>query len=58
MKQYMSDNKVDHLKYLDYEEHWLEDKTKKFYQIASHYDNFISQQSKLEQELDALRAKI
>ena len=30
----MEENKIDHLKYLDYEEHWLEDKILKFNQFS------------------------
>lgn len=47
MKHYMKENKIDHLKYLDYEEQWLEDKINKFNQIANHYDQLLEQKQKL-----------
>lgn len=57
MKEYMREHKIDHLKYLDYEEYWLEDKIQKFYQFASNYDAFVAVNNKLEEELDTLRVK-
>jgi hypothetical protein len=58
MRTYMSDNKIDHLKYLDYEEQWLEDKITKFGQIASHYDTLLLRRQRLEEELDTVRVRV
>jgi predicted transcriptional regulator len=57
MKQYIKNNKIDHLKYLDYEEQSLEDKINKFNQIANHYETLLNHRRQLEEELDTLRAK-
>lgn len=49
---------MDHLKYLDEEEQWMEMKVSKFNQISTHYDRLVEQKEKLEEELDTLRAKV
>ena len=58
MKEYMVEHKIDHLKYLDYEEHWLEEKITKFNDLSRNYDNFLSIQRKFVEELDCLRVKL
>jgi len=58
MNAYMAQKKIDHLKYLDEEEQWLESKVSKYTLITTHFDKLTTQKNKLEQELDAIRAKI
>ncbi len=54
----MKRDKIDHLKYLDNEEHWLEEKIRVFTSLAKSYDAFIEVRTKLEEELDTLRVKV
>ena len=58
MKEYMKEHRIDHLKYLDYEEHWLEEKIVKFNDLSRNYDNFISIRRRFEEELECLRVKL
>lgn len=58
MKEEMRSARVDHLKYLDGEEGWLEGKIGKFGELARNYDTFVGVRDRLEEELDTLRAKI
>lgn len=47
MKQEMANNQMEHLRYLDYEEHWLEERINKFNQFSKNYDAFLDVRRKL-----------
>lgn len=57
MKTYMKEQRIDHLKYLDYEEHWLEEKIANFNHLSKNYDNFLRIRRDFEEELDCIRTK-
>ena len=54
----MQENRIDHLKYLDYEEQWLEEKIHKFGDLSKNYDSFLAIRKRFEEEIDCLRAKL
>lgn len=47
MKDYMKEHQIDHLKYLDLEETWLDEKMAKFHEFSSNYDHFMGVYQKI-----------
>lgn len=58
MKSYIKENRIDHLKYMDLEEEWVEERVSRITQMMNTYDNFMKVKQKIEEELDTLRIKM